>query len=318
MSVERTGFEILMTADASGVVKGSKEASDALAGTADKTKDLNKDLGEGKEKLEEHGKGLHEAGQHSKLFGDKTHEAKEAVRALGESFEGVGKFARDLGSGTGLAIGLIGAGVAYLVQTWQAAGEEEAKFEKTLTEGAPGALEAQATAATNAATAHQKLADQLERSATGETSLLTAMQNRIKVFDDYVNGLEKVAKAEDEAEESKIHRQVSEKQISPEEGEGRIAEIRRNAAQLAAASDESKAQFRRDQEALVAPARPAATAWQALCNALAGPLQRAWHGLNRMSAPVRAARSLASCANPEMPGFPALPVSPGCSLSETT
>jgi len=30
MAVERTGFEILMTADASGVVKGGKEASEAL------------------------------------------------------------------------------------------------------------------------------------------------------------------------------------------------------------------------------------------------------------------------------------------------
>ena len=248
MGVERQGFEILMTADASGVVKCSKEAADALETTSGKTKDLNTALGEGKGKLDEHGKTLEDGAGHSKLFGDKTHEAKEAVRALGESFEGVGKFARDMGSGTGIAIALIGAGVAYLVQTLRSAEEEEEKFETSLAAGAKGGLEAQATAATEAATAHQKLADQLERSATGETSLLTAMNDRVKAFDDYIKGLEKVAKAEDEAEEEKIRRQVRDKEISSEEGERKIGDIHRNAAQTAAAHDEQKAQFKLDQE----------------------------------------------------------------------
>jgi len=48
MSVERTGFEILMSADASGVVKGSKEGAEALGTVATKTKDLNDALDAGK------------------------------------------------------------------------------------------------------------------------------------------------------------------------------------------------------------------------------------------------------------------------------
>jgi len=107
MAIERTGFQIDMTADASGLVKGAGEGKAALDGVAQSTKDLNASLSEGKGKMEEHAEGM-------KLFAGSTHEVHAGLRALNEVIPGVEHMARflsntltvEMGAGA-LAIGFV-------------------------------------------------------------------------------------------------------------------------------------------------------------------------------------------------------------------
>jgi hypothetical protein len=243
MGVERTGFELLMTADASGVVKGSKEAGDALGGVAGKTKDLNTELETGKGKLEEHGKGLEEGGKHAHLFGEHAKEVHVALHGLHEILPQVAALSRDLFSVQTLGIGLVSMGLGMLVEHFQAAGEEEKKLTDEFAKGAGKMMDAQATAAEEAAGKHEALAEALKKAAGGESAFLRAMENRIKTFKDYIAALEAVEKAEDEAEEARIKRQVRNKEISAEEGETRIGAIHGKAETRTEADKDKEAEY---------------------------------------------------------------------------
>ncbi len=100
MSVERTGFEILMTADASGVVKGSQDAAKSLEGVEGATKNLNTALGEGKEKLG--------------MFGASTHEVHSALRLLNDAMPGVEQMARFLSNRLTVEMGVGALAISFL------------------------------------------------------------------------------------------------------------------------------------------------------------------------------------------------------------
>jgi hypothetical protein len=99
MAVERTGFEILMNADASGVVKAGKESAAALGETAGATKDLSGKMEEAKGKLDEGTESFH-------VLGKGAHETHSALRALDEVVPGVGRLAHSLFNLTTASIGL--------------------------------------------------------------------------------------------------------------------------------------------------------------------------------------------------------------------
>jgi hypothetical protein len=256
MAVERAGFQIDFTADVSGLTKGTKEVSAGLEEVTGRTKDVNKSLEEGKGKLEEHGKGLEEGGRKAQLFGTKTGEVKEATRALSEAVGGLGIHAREMGSAFGLAAGLMAIGLEKIIEAVNETNAAEDELAKGAAEGVGEMLKQQGDKAGAAATAHDQLATALNKAATGERNLMVSMQNRIKEFNDYIAGLQKVQKAEDEAEEASVRRAVRNKEITSEEGQNRIDTIHGRAKKgEAAASDAEAANKLQEERNLLARAQ---------------------------------------------------------------
>jgi hypothetical protein len=242
MSIERTGFEISMTADATGVVKGSKEAADALGQTADKTKELNTALEEGKGKLEQEGKGLHEGGEHARLFAGHHHEAHAAVKALGEVIPGVGQMARELFNVWTVGISAAGALVGYLIEQWRELGREQDKQLADAAKGFGHLKELQEQARTDAAAARGELEAELARANESVTSLETIAQRRVAIYEAQIAAAKKLADAQDELEKQRIREGEQTGAISHQVAGERLANLeigarRRNAAGGAATEE---------------------------------------------------------------------------------
>jgi polyhydroxyalkanoate synthesis regulator phasin len=262
MSEQAGTYKITIQTTAQG--DGAKKTADELGHVSASAKDAGEKLSIGlkpdafnklgdaaldnKGKVEKHSEALQEGGEHAKLFGEKTRDAKEAVRALGESMPGVGHLARDMSTASGLAIGLLGMALETLVEHFQRVREEEEAFVASAAKGVGSLLREQAGTAAEAAEEHQKLADALANAATGEDSLLTSMGNRIALFENYIAGLKKVEKAEDEAEEARIKRAQREGKITPEQASASLDAIHSRAQDRDAAHDDQAKQFRLDQE----------------------------------------------------------------------
>jgi hypothetical protein len=114
MGVERSGFQIDMTVDATGVVAGNKQAGDAFDGTKQKVADLNTALGEGKGKLDDAGKSGEEAGEGLKRLGIGGHDAHAALHGLGEAMPGVQHLGRYLANDFTLSLGLALVAFQYM------------------------------------------------------------------------------------------------------------------------------------------------------------------------------------------------------------
>ena len=239
MSVERTGFEILMTADASGVVRGSKEGADALGTVAEKTKGLNEELEKGKEKLGDHAKGMEEGAHHAGLFGKAHHEAHAALHSLGEIMPGIGTLARDMFNPATLAIGVFGLILGRLIEHIQETGEAAAKMEEQISK-------ATAEAARLTGEAMEAMGETNRR--YWESLAGKEMDAAIAKFGLVAKGIETVRKAQDAAEEAEIQRKARSGEISAEEGQARIAGIHRGAAERGAAGTEGEISFRLAEE----------------------------------------------------------------------
>ena len=212
---------------------GAIAAADALERDIGKAKALGQEFGEMQKKLdavkesianadpaalEDVGKKLHEGGEQAKMFGEHAHEAHSAIHALGEIIPGVGMLARQMFSPATAGIAIFGMGLGYLIRQLEETEQAQAKFATEVGKGIGTKLAEQGTAAQTAATEHQAFADALNHAATGENSFFAAMSNRQKAFKDYIDGLEAVAKKEDEIEERRIQRQMQSGDISKEDG----------------------------------------------------------------------------------------------------
>jgi hypothetical protein len=235
---------------------GAVACADQLERNIGKAKALGKEFGEMEEQLKNVKKSIADydeaaagGAEKSEKFGEKNRELREALRAVNEHIGNIGISSREMGSGFGIAAGVATAAIGALIAWLDAADKAENAFAASAAKGVGQTISEQGEAASNAAAAHEALAEALNRAATGETSLMTAMNNRIKAFDDYITGLEKVAKAEDAAEEQRIQRQVRNQEITPEQGQEKIAGIHRAAEQRADAGDVAKTQKRYEEEA---------------------------------------------------------------------
>jgi hypothetical protein len=242
MGVERTGFEILMTADASGIVKGSKEGADALDNVAGKTKELNEKLAEGKERLKEHGAGMEEGAKHAHLFGQHTHEAHAAVKSLGEILPGVGGLARDLFSLQTLGIGALGMVAGFAIEKWQELGKAQDAAIASAAKGLGHLRELQEQAKIDAAAARGELEAELNRASEATTTLETLAQRRIAIYEAQIAAAKRLAEAQDELEKQAIRDSEQAGTLSHEQAGERLAALgisasRRNASLSASGED---------------------------------------------------------------------------------
>ena len=221
MSIERTGFEIAMTADAAGVVNGSKQAAEALGGVANQTKKLNTELETGKGKLEQHGHNLEEGAHHAHMFGEAHHEVHAALHSLSEIIPGVGTLARDMWNPATFAIGIFGLGLGALIKQMDDGSESGRKMVADAAKGVGATAAEIQEAIGKAEEANKRFLDSL----AGKE-----MDAALAKFSLVAKGYEEIAKAADAAEQADIERQMRGGTMGQEEGQRRIGNIRRSAA----------------------------------------------------------------------------------------
>jgi hypothetical protein len=223
MAVERSGFEIELKADASGVVKGSETAAKGLQGVASATKDLDASLQGAKGTLDASGKALEDNEEHGKkgeegfkIFGRGAHEAHAGLRVLNDAIPGFEQMARFLTNSLTLTMGIGGMAISFLK------GKID-EMNKALDElnSSPGArgewaekLKEKAEQSDVSLTVWE---DHIKRVATAEQSLQALADRSLAVDREKLTSENAIAQANKELAEARLALAVKLGQVTPEQ-----------------------------------------------------------------------------------------------------
>lgn len=212
-----------MTADAGGIVKGSIEAEKSLRGVEGATKDLNTQLGAGKEALNEHGRETEEAGEAAKkagegfkIFGHGAHEAHAALRVLNEAIPGFETMARFLSNRLTLLMGMGGAAIAYVKEKCDDL--NKALDDLNSSPGARGEWADQLKEkAEQAAVSYAVWEDHIRRVILAEQTLEQLADRTLAVDRERISSGNAISQAQKELAEARLELAVKLGQVTPEQ-----------------------------------------------------------------------------------------------------